>query len=81
MCKHPIVEKNSTFEQLYRDSSLAREARSYKVTQAMADCGLYEKPSMRLKLKGHDQMYIIKDHFIHTVKMDSDKSLGNPGGN
>lgn len=47
----------------------------------MADCGLYEKPSVSIKGKEHNQMYVIKHQIIHTVTMDLDKSLGNPGGN
>ena len=84
MCKGPVVERNNTFKQLYKDRSPAREAGeagSCKVSQAMADCGLYEKPSVSIKWKEHDQMYVIKHQIIHTVRMDLDKSLGNPGGN
>lgn len=54
MCKGPVVERNNTFKQLYKDRSLAREAGeagSCKVSQAMADCGLYEKPSGRNIIK------------------------------
>lgn len=43
--------------------------------------GLDENPLMSFNWKGHDQLYLIKDHFIHTVKMDSDNSAGNPGRN
>ena len=81
MCKGPMVERNNTFKQLDKDRSLAREAGSCKVSQAMADCGLYEKPSVSIKGKEHNQMYVIKHQIIHTVRMDLYKSLGNPGGN
>lgn len=79
MCKGPVVERNTAH--LSKHTIWPREVTSCKVSQAIVSCGNDEKPLMIFKWKGCDQLYLIKDHFIHTVRIGLGKSVGNPGEN
>lgn len=36
----------------------------------MVDCGLGERSLMSFKWKEHDQLYLIKDHFIQWIQIN-----------
>lgn len=74
-CAKPVVERNIAYLSNYTKTCLW--TRSCKISRAIVDCGLYEKPLVSFKWKRHNQMYIIKLHFIHTVRVDSGKTAGN----
>lgn len=75
-------KKHSSFKLLSTKRDLGpREGRQGKVSQVLVSCGLEEKPLISFKWKGNDQLYLIKNRFIHTVRMDSDKLVGNPREN